>query len=81
MVKDVQFPRSEDFFFKPLNEHVPVYQKAFRLVQNLAIDASPQGVTGAHRRRAPDDQGHVGLPGLRRQGVLHAAIGAVVMDR
>ena len=44
VVKDAQFPRSEDFFFKPLNEHVPVYQKAFRLVQNLAIDASPQGV-------------------------------------
>jgi peroxiredoxin len=39
-----QFPPSEDFYFKPLNEHVRVYQKPFRIVQDIAVDASPDGV-------------------------------------
>lgn len=37
-----QYPASEDYFFKPLNEHVPVYQKPFRLVQELVIEGTPQ---------------------------------------
>lgn len=51
-VRNAQYPHAEDFFFKPLNEHVPVYQKRFRIVQDLAIDASPEGVqalTGVDR--------------------------------
>ena len=40
VVREVRFPQAEDYFFKPLNEHVPVYQKPFRLVQDLMIDAS-----------------------------------------
>ena len=44
ILRDVQFPRSEDFYFKPLNEHVAVYHKPFRIVQDLIIDASPPGV-------------------------------------
>jgi hypothetical protein len=40
VVRAVQFPKSEDYFFKPLNEHVPVYQKPFRVIQDLMIDAS-----------------------------------------
>jgi peroxiredoxin len=42
--RDAQFPASEDFHFKPLNEHVRVYQKPFRIVQDVTIDASPDGV-------------------------------------
>ena len=40
VVRDSQFPKPEDYFFKPLNEHVPVYAKPFRVVQDLMIDAS-----------------------------------------
>jgi len=36
------YPASEDYFFKPLNEHVPVYQKPFRLVQELVLEGTPQ---------------------------------------
>lgn len=42
--RQAQFPRSEDFYFKPLNEHVPVYRTSFRIVQDVAIDASAAGV-------------------------------------
>jgi hypothetical protein len=34
VVKAPQYPRSEDYFFKPLKEHVPVYQHPFRIVQD-----------------------------------------------
>ena len=44
LVRGAQFPRAEDFYFKPLNEHVPVYSKPFRIVQDVAIDASPDGI-------------------------------------
>jgi hypothetical protein len=43
LVRDAIFPKAEDYFFKPLNEHVPVYQRPFRIVQELTIDASPAG--------------------------------------
>ena len=42
VVRAPQFPKAEDYFFKPLNEHVAVYQHAFRIVQDLEIDPSPQ---------------------------------------
>ncbi len=38
------FPASEDFFFAPLDEHVPVYQQAFRIVQDLNIDRTPEAL-------------------------------------
>jgi hypothetical protein len=40
VLRGSQFPQAEDYFFKPLNEHVPVYPKPFRIVQDLMIDAS-----------------------------------------
>ncbi len=43
MVRDVTYPKPEDYYFKPLNEHVPVFQRPFRMVQDLTVDASPQG--------------------------------------
>jgi peroxiredoxin len=36
------YPPSEDYHFKPLNEHVQVYQRPFRIVQDVVVDASPQ---------------------------------------
>jgi hypothetical protein len=44
-VKAVQYPPSEDYHFKPLNEHVPVFQRPFRIVQGLALDASADAQT------------------------------------
>ena len=43
VVRATQFPKSEDYFFKPLNEHVPVYQHAFRIVQDVMLDPSRDG--------------------------------------
>jgi hypothetical protein len=40
VVRDAHFPKADDYFFKPLNEHVPVFQKPFRLVQDLMVDPS-----------------------------------------
>ena len=34
-VQPTQYPRSEIYFFKPLNERVPVYQKPFTLLQEV----------------------------------------------
>lgn len=41
-LRSAQYPRSEDYHFKPLNEHVPVYQRPIRIVQDIALDASPE---------------------------------------
>jgi len=41
LVRQAQFPPADDYFFKPLNEHVAVYQKPFRIVQDLELDPAP----------------------------------------
>jgi peroxiredoxin len=41
LVRSAQYPQSEDYYFKPLNEHVKVYQRPFRIVQDIVIDSSP----------------------------------------
>jgi hypothetical protein len=62
-----QFPKSEDYFFKPLNEHVPVYQRPFRIVQDAMLDPSREGsvalkdvttltITGTFEYQACDDK-------------------------
>ncbi len=50
IVRGAQFPKAEDFFFKPLNEHVAVYQRPFRIVQDVAVDASPQAAAALKDR-------------------------------
>jgi hypothetical protein len=40
VVREAHFPKAEDYFFKPLNEHVPVFQTPFRIVQDVEIDPS-----------------------------------------
>lgn len=40
-MRPVQYPSSEIYLFKPLNERVEVFQKPFRLTQDVAFDASP----------------------------------------
>jgi len=67
VVRRAQFPRSEDYFFKPLNEHVPVYQRPFRIVQDVMLDPSKEGsaalkdvttltITGTFEYQACDDK-------------------------
>ena len=41
-VLPVQFPESQTYFFKPLNEHVAVYQKPFTLVQEVILEGTQQ---------------------------------------
>ena len=36
----IEYPRSEIYYFKPLDERVPVFQSPFRLVQELSISTS-----------------------------------------
>jgi peroxiredoxin len=43
LVREARYPQSEIYHFKPLNERVPVFQRPFRIVQDIAIDATPQG--------------------------------------
>ena len=43
VLKAAQFPKPEDYFFKPLNEHVPVYQHSFRVVQDVVLDPPREG--------------------------------------
>jgi peroxiredoxin len=45
LTRGAQYPPSEHYHFKPLNEHVQVYQRPFRIVQDVLIDASPQAQT------------------------------------
>lgn len=37
-----KYPPSEIYFFKPLKERVPVFQKPFRLIQDVVLNGSPQ---------------------------------------
>jgi peroxiredoxin len=50
LVRAPQFPNAEDYFFKPLDEHVAVYQRPFRIVQDLEIDPSPQAAAALNDR-------------------------------
>jgi hypothetical protein len=40
VVRGAEFPKPTDYFFKPLNEHVKVFDRPFRIIQDLMIDAS-----------------------------------------
>ena len=39
-VLPTKYPASEIYYFKPLNERVPVYQKPFTLVQDVVLDGA-----------------------------------------
>ncbi len=67
VVRSAQYPQPEDYYFKPLNEHVQVFQHAFRVVQDVMVDATPQGqaalkdvtaltITGVLTYQACDDK-------------------------
>lgn len=37
-----KYPASEIYYFKPLKERVPVFQKPFRLIQDVVLNGTPQ---------------------------------------
>ena len=49
-VRATRFPEPEDYHFKPLDEHVKVFQKPFRIVQELMVDASQASQADLQRR-------------------------------
>ena len=66
-VLPVQYPASQIYLFKPLNERVPVFQKPFTLVQEVILEGTPQAqaalrgkesltLTGALDYQACDDK-------------------------
>jgi peroxiredoxin len=66
-LRPLQYPPSEIYFFKPLNERVPVYQKPFRLVQEVLLEGTPEAqaalrdkpsvtITGMVEYQACDDK-------------------------
>ena len=67
LLKAAQYPKSDDYFFRPLKEHVPVYQHPFRIVQDVTLDPSREGtaalenvtsltITGRFDYQACDDK-------------------------
>ena len=51
-VLPIRFPASETYFFKPLNERVPVYQKPFRLVQEIVPEVTPEAQTALAEQKS-----------------------------
>ena len=41
-VLPAEYPASEIYHFEPLGEHVPVYQRPFRLVQEIVVEGDPE---------------------------------------
>lgn len=55
------FPKSEVMFFEALDEHVPVFQKPFRITQDVTLDQSVKAgstvaVSGTLNYQACDDK-------------------------
>jgi hypothetical protein len=55
LTRAAQYPRRRTYHFKPLNEQVDVYQKPFRIVQDVALDASPEAQAAPQGRHVYDD--------------------------
>ncbi len=53
------YPASQDLYFEPTKEHVPVYQSPFRLTQDVTVAANARPgtliVTGVLKYQACDD--------------------------
>ena len=49
-VLPIRYSASEIFFFKPLNERVPVYQKRFTLLQDIELEGTPQAQSALRGR-------------------------------
>ena len=59
-VGKLAYPKSQDWYFEPLKEHVPVYQAKFRLTQDIVVGTGVKAgqaltVTGVLKYQACDD--------------------------
>ncbi len=58
-VGKLTYPKSEDWYFEPTKEHVPVYQAPFRLTQDITIEPGVKPgtmyVTGVLTYQSCDD--------------------------
>jgi hypothetical protein len=63
----LEYPPSEIYYFEPLDERVPVYQRRFTLVQEIVLEETPQAraarrgkqslrITGSLEYQACDDR-------------------------
>ena len=43
IVRNATYPAPEAYYYAPLKETVPVFQKPFQIVQELALDGAPAG--------------------------------------
>ena len=50
-----KFPTSEDYYFAPLKEHVPVYQKPFDIVVPVTVKRDVTAVLATLAYQACDD--------------------------
>ena len=57
VIRGLTYPPSETYFYAPLKETVAVYQKPFRIMQELALDPSLSG------RAAPKEAGTIVVRG------------------
>jgi hypothetical protein len=71
-VLPIQFPASQTYLIKPLNEHVPVYQKPFTLVQKSILEGTKQA------QAAPRGRENVTLTGTL--AMLRPCFRASVLD-
>lgn len=47
----IQYPPSETYFFEPFKERVPVYQKPFKLMQEVVFENTPEAETAFRQNR------------------------------
>jgi peroxiredoxin len=51
-VLPAKYPVSEIYFFRPLNERVPVYQKPFDLLQDVVLEGTPEAQAALRGKEA-----------------------------
>jgi DsbC/DsbD-like thiol-disulfide interchange protein len=56
-VRGVTYPTAESYYYAPLKETVPVYQKPFSIVQELTLDGSPSARAALKGLKAVTVQG------------------------
>ena len=57
VVEDAHYPKSENYFFAPLKETVPVYSEGFRIVQDILLKGrSELNIDGTLSYQACDDR-------------------------
>ena len=50
-VREAKYPKPSDYFFKPLNEHVAVFDRPFRIIQDVMVGASREAETALADKR------------------------------